>query len=76
METFTVRLGFGSFVKLMVLGCLCGSIVMAPINSFLSAMSGEGFVCRYRGPGRVYLQTRQLSNFASQIIPFLPKSSS
>ena len=42
METFTVRLGFGSFVKLMVLGCLCGAIVMAPINSFLSAMSGEG----------------------------------
>lgn len=41
-----------------------------------SAMSGEGFVCRYRGPGRVYLQTRQLANFASQIIPFLPKSSS
>ena len=41
-----------------------------------SAMSGEGFVCRYRGPGRVYLQTRQLAGFASQIIPFLPKPSS
>ena len=37
-----------------------------------SALSGEGFVCRYRGPGRVYLQTRQLKSFAQQIIPFLP----
>jgi uncharacterized protein (TIGR00266 family) len=41
-----------------------------------SALSGEGFVCRYRGPGRVYLQTRQLSGFAQQLIPFLPRPSS
>lgn len=41
-----------------------------------SAMSGEGFVCRYRGPGRVYLQTRQLAGFANQLLPFLPKPSS
>lgn len=41
-----------------------------------SAMSGEGFVCRYRGPGRVYLQTRQLAGFAQQLIPFMPKPSS
>lgn len=41
-----------------------------------SAMSGEGFVCRYKGPGRVYLQTRQLAGFATQLIPFLPKPSS
>ena len=40
-----------------------------------SAMSGEGFVCRYRGPGRVYLQTRQLGSFATQLLPFLPKPS-
>jgi len=26
-----------------------------------SAISGEGFVCRYRGPGRIYLQTRVAS---------------
>ena len=39
-----------------------------------SALSGEGFVCRYRGPGRIYLQTRQLPSFARQMIPFLPKS--
>jgi uncharacterized protein (AIM24 family) len=40
-----------------------------------SALSGEGFVCRYRGPGRIYIQTRQLPGFARQLIPFLPKSS-
>lgn len=38
-----------------------------------SALSGEGFVCRYRGPGRIYLQTRQLAGFARQLIPFLPQ---
>lgn len=41
-----------------------------------SAMSGEGFVCRYKGPGRIYLQTRQLAGFASSLVPFLPKPSS
>lgn len=41
-----------------------------------SALSGEGFVCRYRGPGRIYMQTRQLPSFAHQLIPFLPKGSS
>jgi uncharacterized protein (TIGR00266 family) len=40
-----------------------------------SALSGEGFVCRYRGPGRIYIQTRQLPGFARQLIPFLPKNS-
>ena len=40
-----------------------------------SAMSGEGFVCRYRGPGRIYLQTRQLAGFANTLIPFLPRPS-
>jgi len=39
-----------------------------------SAMSGEGFVCRYRGPGLIYIQTRQLPSFVSQLMPFLPKS--
>lgn len=41
-----------------------------------SALSGEGFVCRYRGPGRIYLQTRQFPGFVRQLIPFLPKSGS
>ncbi len=39
-----------------------------------STLSGEGFVCRYRGPGRIFIQTRQFPNFARQLIPFLPKS--
>jgi uncharacterized protein (TIGR00266 family) len=41
-----------------------------------SALSGEGFVCRYQGPGRIYLQTRQLAGFARQLIPFLPQARS
>jgi uncharacterized protein (TIGR00266 family) len=41
-----------------------------------SALSGEGFVCRYRGPGRIYMQSRQLPGFARQLIPFLPRPSS
>jgi uncharacterized protein (TIGR00266 family) len=41
-----------------------------------SALSGEGFVCRYRGPGRIYIQTRQLPGFANQLVPFLPKGGS
>lgn len=41
-----------------------------------SALSGEGFVCRYRGPGTIYMQSRQLPSFARQLIPFLPKPSS
>jgi uncharacterized protein (TIGR00266 family) len=41
-----------------------------------SALSGEMLVCRYRGPGTIYLQTRQLPGFARQLIPFLPRPSS
>jgi uncharacterized protein (TIGR00266 family) len=40
-----------------------------------SAMSGEGFVCRYTGPGRIYIQTRAVENFVRSILPFLPKGS-
>ena len=41
-----------------------------------STLSGEGFVCRYRGPGRIYMQTRQLPGFAQQLIPHLPSPGS
>jgi uncharacterized protein (TIGR00266 family) len=37
-----------------------------------SALSGEGFVCRYRGPGRIYIQTRQVPGFVQQLVPHLP----
>jgi uncharacterized protein (TIGR00266 family) len=40
-----------------------------------SALTGEGFVCRYRGPGKLYIQTRQMRGFAQQLLPFLPKAS-
>ncbi len=39
-----------------------------------SALSGEGFVCRYRGPGKIYVQTRQFPGFVHQLLPFLPKT--
>ncbi len=37
-----------------------------------SALSGEGFVCRYRGPGAIYIQTRQLPGFARSSSPSCP----
>jgi uncharacterized protein (TIGR00266 family) len=38
-----------------------------------SATSGEGLVCRYTGPGEVYIQTRNIQAFAQSLLPFLPK---
>jgi uncharacterized protein (TIGR00266 family) len=37
-----------------------------------SAMSGEGVVAEYVGPGTLYLQTRNIEAFASWIMPFFP----
>jgi uncharacterized protein (TIGR00266 family) len=34
--------------------------------------SGEGFVCRFRGQGKVWIQTRKLGAFASWVWPFRP----
>ncbi|MBN1620364.1 TIGR00266 family protein [candidate division WOR-3 bacterium] len=43
-------------------------------KGFISSVtSGEGFVCKYKGPGKIYLQTRQIEGLAGLIIPFLPK---
>ncbi len=36
--------------------------------------SGEGLVCTFTGPGRVYVQTRSEDAFLSWLIPHLPKS--
>ncbi len=41
-------------------------------GALTSALSGEGFVCRYRGPGRICLQTRCLHGFAKSLLPFFP----
>lgn len=43
------------------------------ISSFTS---GEGFVCRFQGPGKVYLQTRNLGPLAQALMPFMPRPSS
>lgn len=37
-----------------------------------SLTSGEGFVCRFRGPGTVYVQTRNPSAFAGWLSGYLP----
>lgn len=34
--------------------------------------TGEGLVLRFKGPGTLYLQTRNLRSFAEQLNPFLP----
>lgn len=39
---------------------------------FSSLASGEGLVCDYTGPGKLWLQTRDLSLFAQIISKFLP----
>ena len=38
-------------------------------------LSGEGLVCDFVGPGRLYLQTRSMDAFLKFIIPRLPKGS-
>lgn len=38
-----------------------------------SVTSGELLVCRYTGPGEIYLQTRNLSAFVNSIVPLMPK---
>jgi uncharacterized protein (TIGR00266 family) len=37
-----------------------------------SITSGEGLVCRFRGPGRVLIQTRNPGGFASWVRQFIP----
>jgi uncharacterized protein (TIGR00266 family) len=39
---------------------------------FSSVTSGEGFACRFHGPGRVLIQTRNPQQLAGWIFPFLP----
>jgi len=40
---------------------------------FSSITSGEGLVCRFRGPGLVLIQTRNPGGFGSWLRQFLPK---
>ncbi len=39
---------------------------------FSAATSGEGFACRFHGPGRVLIQTRNPAHFGQWLFPFLP----
>lgn len=42
-------------------------------KGWISAVtSGEGFACRFTGPGRVYIQTRNPWGFGQWVFPFLP----
>ncbi|GBD35598.1 hypothetical protein HRbin36_00711 [bacterium HR36] len=38
-----------------------------------SLTSGEGLVCRFRGPGRVFIQSRNPTGFAAWIMQLLPR---
>jgi uncharacterized protein (TIGR00266 family) len=37
-------------------------------------LSGEGLVCRFRGPGRLWLQTRSPDAFLSWLVPKIPQT--
>jgi uncharacterized protein (TIGR00266 family) len=50
------------------------SIEKAAAGWIASLTSGEGLVCRFRGPGLVYIQSRNPSSFGSWIRQFIPTS--
>ncbi|MFQ3548019.1 MAG: AIM24 family protein, partial [Termitinemataceae bacterium] len=41
---------------------------------FTTLASGEGLVCRFRGPGKVWIQTRNISALAQVLRPYFPSS--
>ncbi|KAI7240001.1 hypothetical protein KC330_g1525 [Hortaea werneckii] len=43
-------------------------IEKAASGSWSSVKSGEGLVCRFTGPGTIYMQTRNLDDFASWLV--------
>ncbi|WP_447975040.1 TIGR00266 family protein [Nitrospira sp. Kam-Ns4a] len=50
------------------------AIEKAAAGWIASFTSGEGFVCRFRGPGVVYIQSRNPSGFGAWIRQFIPVS--
>lgn len=42
---------------------------------FSTVASGEGLVCEYSGPGKIWMQTRNLTPFAQLIAKFIPNRS-
>jgi len=51
------------------------TIQTASRGLFSSMASGEGLVCRFRGPGRLWLQTRSISALAQTLKPYFPSNS-
>lgn len=51
------------------------TIKTASRGLFSSMASGEGLVCRFRGPGRLWLQTRSISALAQTLKPYFPSNS-
>lgn len=43
------------------------TIERAGSGGLSSIKTGEGFVCRFTGPGTVYIQTRNLDDFAGWV---------
>jgi uncharacterized protein (TIGR00266 family) len=41
---------------------------------FSTLASGEGLVAEYSGPGKIWIQTRNLSAFAASLTPFIHKA--
>lgn len=50
------------------------AIEKAATGWIASFTSGEGFVCRFRGPGAVYIQSRNPGGFGSWLRQFIPVS--
>lgn len=48
------------------------SITKGATSWFSAATSGEGFACRFEGPGRVMFQTRNPQALGGWLFPFLP----
>ncbi len=49
------------------------TIKKAAKGLFSTFASGEGFVSRFKGPGKVWLQTRSIQGFAAVLMPFIQK---
>lgn len=54
-------------------GTMRYSLTKAAKGLFSSLASGEGVVCRFQGPGRIWIQTRNISAFAQLLFPFFPR---
>ena len=51
------------------------NIKKASKGLFSTLASGEGLVCEYYGPGKIWMQSRNLPPFASLLDRYLPKRS-